>query len=438
MIALAGAWIVPVLGIGGYALDRALVNSVTRSFESQLDFALTAMISAGDIDETGEVRFLRPLGDQRYFEPYSGLYWQVSAAGHEPFRSRSLWDRVLGPPAFPDCREPCRYSSTRFAGEPLRIVGRNVRLPGSPAFFYFQVAQSTRDLDDQIAKLRSILFWSLGGLGVSLLALAALQSVVGLSPLGRVSRQIAAIRSGAARRVDTDVPREVAPLVGEINELLEHGESQAEAARRHAGNLAHALKTPMSVLIGEIEGRNDPLAQTVAAQVQMMRRHVDHHLARARAAGRRGAAAARAEVWPAVERIARTVARIHGDRGVTVDLAGVRDKCFRGEQQDLEEMVGNLVDNAALHGGGRVFVTIGGEPGIVEILVEDDGAGIAAEDRTRLFARGERLDTDKPGTGLGLAIVRDVAEIYGGRVTLAESEDLGGLLVRLTLPAADS
>jgi signal transduction histidine kinase len=288
-----------------------------------------------------------------------------------------------------------------------------------------------------VRQLRAILFWSLGVLGLGLLALAALQSTYGLSPLGRVSRAIATIRSGDAQRVGTDYPVEIAPLVGEINELLDHSERQADAARRHAGNLAHALKTPMSVLIGETEGRDDPLAQAVRREVGTMRRHVDHQLARARAIGRRGASTARTLVWPSMQAIARTVARIHTGRDVTIDLAGDQSRVFRGERQDLEEMVGNLVDNAVLHGGGRVFITIGGTAETVEILVEDDGPGIPAAARARLFARGERLDTDKPGTGLGLAIARDVAEIYGGIIALEESEDLGGLLVRLTLPAAE-
>lgn len=435
MIALAAVWIIPLLGIGGFALDRVLVGTITRNFDSQLEFTLTGMINAADIDETGAVRFMRPLGDQRFSEPYSGLYWQVSALDQPAFPSRSLWDRVLGPAPQNGCIDACRYSSPAFPGEPLRVVGRTLRLPGSPAKFYFQVAQSTRDLDVQTRQLRRILFWSLGALGVGLLALAALQSTYGLSPLGRVSRAIAAVRSGQAKRVPEDFPLEVAPLVSEINELLEYTEQQREAARRHAGNLAHALKTPMSVLIGETQGRDDPLAHVVASQVQMMRRHVDHQLARARAAGQRGTSSARTDAWPAVQAIVRTVGRIHAGRDVTIDLTGDKTRLFRGERQDLDEMVGNLVDNAAVHGGGRVFVTVGGGPGTLEIIVEDDGAGIPPEARLRLFARGERLDTDKPGTGLGLAIARDVAELYGGAIGLEGSEDLGGLLVRLTLPA---
>lgn len=434
MILIAAAWIIALLGLGGIALDRVLVGSLTNSFDEQLQTTLSSMVNAADLDDVGEVRFLRPLGDQRFSEPYSGLYWQVSATGQPSFPSRSLWDRLLDARPPRDCRKPCKFETTRFAGEPLRVVARQVRLPGIDTLFYFQVAQSTRDLDRQIAATRGILFWSLGVLGLGLIAMAGLQSTLGLSPLGRVSTAIAAIRSGSARRVEADVPLEVASLVSEINELLEHNESQAEAARRHAGNLAHALKTPMSVLIGETRGRTDPLARTVEAQVQVMRRHVDHQLARARAAGQRGASASRTPVWPALGAIIRTVERIHTEREITIDLAGDKDWQFRGERQDLDEMVGNLIDNAALHGGGRVFVTVGGASDRLEIMIEDDGAGIAPEDRARLFARGERLDTDKPGTGLGLAIVRDVAEIYGGHVELDESEDLGGLLVRLILP----
>ncbi len=436
MIALAALWIIPLLGVGGFALDRALVGNITRNFDAQLEFTLAGMVNGADLDEIGSVRFLRALGDQRFSEPYSGLYWQVSGDGQAPFPSRSLWDRVLGPAPGGICIKPCHYATAIFGGEPLRVVGRTVRLPGSPVQFYFQVAQSTRDLETQTRQLRTILFWSLGVLGLGLLALAALQSTYGLSPLGRVSRAIAAVRSGQASRVPEDFPVEIAPLVSEINELLDYTEQQREAARRHAGNLAHALKTPMSVLIGEAQDRRDPLAQVVTTQVQVMRRHVDHQLARARAAGQRGTSATRTEVWPAIAAIVRTVGLIHADNDVSIDMAGDRNRLFRGEREDLDEMVGNLVDNAANHGGGRVFVTVGGGPDTVEISVEDDGKGIPAAARERLFARGERLDTDKPGTGLGLAIALDVAELYGGTIELAESEDLGGLLVRLTLPAA--
>jgi signal transduction histidine kinase len=436
MVLIAAVWITMLLGVGGLALVQVLDDTLTASFDEQLANNLNAMINAAELDEVGDVRLLRPLGDQRFAEPYSGLYWQVSGGGHAPFPSRSLWDRQLAlPPGNQDCRTPCKFESTQFPSETLRVIARSVRLPGAAQPFLFQVAQSSRDLDRQKARTRTAVGWSLGVLGIGLIVMVGLQSIYGLAPLRRVSKAIAAIRSGEARRVEAQFPVEVEPLVAEINELLAHGEAQSEAARRHAGNLAHALKTPMSVLIGEARGRDDPLARTIEAQVQVMRRHVDHQLARARAAGRRAASTARTPVWPSLEAIARTVGRIHQGK-VLIDLAGDREASFRGEQQDLEEMLGNLIDNAALHGGGRVFITVEANADQVRVLVEDDGKGIAPDQRSRLFERGERLDTDKPGTGLGLAIVKDVAELYGGSVALDSSEDLGGLLVTLTLPLA--
>jgi signal transduction histidine kinase len=436
MVLIAAVWITMLLGVGALALVQVLDDTLTASFDEQLANNLNAMINAAELDEVGDVRLLRPLGDQRFAEPYSGLYWQVSGGGHAPFPSRSLWDRQLAlPPGNQDCRTPCKFESTQFPSETLRVIARSVRLPGAAQPFLFQVAQSSRDLDRQKARTRTVVGWSLGVLGIGLIVMVGLQSIYGLAPLRRVSKAIAVIRSGEARRVEAQFPVEVEPLVAEINELLAHGEAQSEAARRHAGNLAHALKTPMSVLIGEARGRDDPLARTIEAQVQVMRRHVDHQLARARAAGRRAASTARTPVWPSLEAIARTVGRIHQGK-VLIDLAGDREASFRGEQQDLEEMLGNLIDNAALHGGGRVFITVEADADQVRVLVEDDGKGIAPDQRSRLFERGERLDTDKPGTGLGLAIVKDVAELYGGSVALDSSEDLGGLLVTLTLPLA--
>jgi signal transduction histidine kinase len=436
MILIATVWITALLALGGYALDRVLDETLTTSFDEQLANNLNAMINSAELDDAGEVVLRRPLGDQRFSEPYSGLYWQVLGKGQPPFPSRSLWDRQLKPPADgARCVQPCRYESDEFPGERLRVIARSVRLPGGAEPVIFQVAQSSRDLDRQRARTRSILFWSLSVLGLGLIAMAALQSTYGLAPLRRVSDAIAAIRSGRAKRVEAQFPQEIEPLVAEINQLLAESEAQSEAARRHAGNLAHALKTPMSVLVGEARGREDVLARTIEAQVQVMRRHVDHQLARARAAGRRSASTARTPVLAVVQAIARTVSRIHQGR-VVIDIDGRDDLAFRGERQDLEEMIGNLVDNAAVHGGGRVFITVRSAGAFVEALVEDDGPGIPEAKRSKLFARGERLDTDKPGTGLGLAIVKDVAELYGGSVTLDASEDLGGLMVTLSLPAA--
>jgi signal transduction histidine kinase len=288
-------------------------------------------------------------------------------------------------------------------------------------------------IDAQIRQLRSTLFWSFLALGIGLLILAALQTLYGLWPLRRVRQDVAAIRSGAKTRITEDFPNEVRPLTDEINQLLAHSEEQAEEARRHAGNLAHALKTPLTVITNAATADSEDLADTVCREATAMRRQVDHHLARARAIGRRASAHARASVWESAEAVQRAVDRLYED--VTVDIAGDKKAEVRVERQDLDEMIGNLIENAAKYGGGRVFVTVERNDRLIDILVEDDGPGIPEQQREAIFQRGARLDTDKPGTGLGLSIVRDVAEIYGGRITLEESEDLGGLLARLSLPA---
>ena len=242
------------------------------------------------------------------------------------------------------------------------------------------------------------------------------------------------MRAGKARAVEGAMPIEVAPMVEELNGLIAHNERQAEEARRHAGNLAHALKTPLTVIMNAATAEADDLSETVVREARTMRRQVDHHLARARAVGRRGSAHSRAEVWPSVESVERAVQRLYPH--VRIDMDGPKGLVAHIERQDLDEIMGNLVENAAKYGGGSVFVTVGAQAGFVEIQVEDDGAGIPEDERARIFDRGARLDTGKPGTGLGLAIVRDVAEIYDGGVSLNESEDLGGLAATLRLPAA--
>ncbi len=440
MIGISALWIVVLLGGGGVALDRVLTSAVTSNFDAQLDYVLTALIASAEPGPDGEVLLNRPPADQHFLEPNSGLYFQISTAkpaapeeGNDlDLTSRSLWDRRLAVNSSHSDFSMHTYDSNQFPDEPLRVVERDVRLPGSPVRWRFQVAQSREGLDEQIAVLRRTMIRSFGILGLGLIVLAALQAFYGLWPLRRVRQAIAAIRSGESSRIDQRFPREIEPLTEELNALLAHNEAQAEEARRHAGNLAHALKTPLTVITNAATARSPDLADTVCREATTMRRQVDHHLARARAIGRRSSAQARAEVWPSLEAVERAVSRLY--ENVTVDLAGDRKSAVRVERQDLDEMLGNLIENAAKYGGGRVFVTARTTPDCVEIEVEDDGKGIPAEERAGIFDRGARLDLEKPGTGLGLAIVRDVAEIYGGSIHLEESEDLGGLLARLKLP----
>jgi len=433
MIGISAVWIVLLLGFGGFALDRVLSSAIISNFDAQLDYVQTAMIASSEIGPEGEVLFSRAPADQRFIEPYSGLYYQITGGASDPFQSRSLWDRRLRVEPHVD-GDAHYYDSDEFATEKLRIIERDVRLPGSPVRWRFQLAQSRDVIDDQIGVIRRTMVRSFGVLGLGLILLAAIQAVYGLWPLRRVRRAIAAIRSGQKSRIEERLPREIEPLTEELNALLAHNETQAEEARRHAGNLAHALKTPLTVITNAATARSPDLADTVCREATTMRRQVDHHLARARAIGRRSSAHARSPVWGSLEAVERAVSRLYPN--VTVDLAGDRKTAVRVERQDLDEMLGNLIENAAKYGGGRVFVTVCTTPDCVEIEVEDDGPGIPEAERHSIFDRGARLDSSMPGTGLGLAIVRDVAQIYSGSIHLEESEDLGGLLARLKLPKA--
>ncbi|MBD3775321.1 MAG: sensor histidine kinase N-terminal domain-containing protein, partial [Rhodobacteraceae bacterium] len=435
MMLIAAGWIAVLLLGGGFALDRTLTRLVEKNFDDQLQYMLTAMIASAEVSPDGEVFFYRPLGDQRFLEPNSGLYWQISGKGHEDFPSRSLWDRSLDVKGDHLDNDTHIYNSNQFAGEPLRVAERSLTLPGSDTHWWFTVAQSRSELDAQIRRIRSILVWSFAVLGAGLLAMAMLQTWYGLRPLRRVRLAIQRIRASGSNRVTDPLPLEVRPLVEEINMLLAHSEKQAEEARTHAGNLAHALKTPLTVINNAATAKAPDLADTVIREASTMRRHVDHHLARARAVGRRAVGHARTQVWESACAVRRAVERLYPD--VRFDVDGSKEAMVAIERQDLDEILGNLIENAAKYGGGSVFVTVDAEPdagNLCTIWVEDDGMGIPEAERTRIFDRGARLDTGKPGTGLGLAIVRDVAEIYGGGVELGESEDLGGLLVKLRLP----
>jgi len=435
-MAIAAGGVLVLLLAGGFALDRTLTNLVEKNFDDQLDYMLTAMIASAEIGPDGEVYFNRPLGDQRFLEPNSGLYWQISGKGHDHFPSRSLWDRSLKVRGVHTDDRIHLYDSAQFPRESLRMAERAVILPGSETQWWFVVAASRQELDFQIARIRSILVWSFAVLGLGLFAMAMLQSWIGLGPLRRVRAAIQNLRATGASRIDEPLPLEVQPLVEEVNALLAHTEQQAEEARTHAGNLAHALKTPLTVVNNAATAHAPDLAETVIREARTMRRHVDHHLARARAVGRRAVGRARTPVCESAEAVRRAVERLYPD--VRFDIAGSRTATVAIERQDLDEILGNLIENAAKYGGGSVFVTVDAEPDapMCAIWVEDDGTGIPEDKRIEIFDRGARLDTGKPGTGLGLAIVRDVAAIYGGQVELGESEDLGGLLVVLSLPRA--
>lgn len=260
----------------------------------------------------------------------------------------------------------------------------------------------------------------------------------GVSGVQRVRGAITSLRKGESRRLEGAYPSEVQPLVDDLNALLEHREQAVERALGRAGDLAHGLKTPLALLAREAErakaAGQDDLAATLSAEVERMRRQVEYHLARARAAASGAAPGAHCLVAEAAEALRRTLDRLHADRALTIDITAPPDLGFRGQREDLEEILGNVLDNACQWASTRVVLTATAEPPLLRITVDDDGSGLDPAMREPVLKRGVRADEASPGTGLGLAIVRDLVELYGGSVSLDRSP-LGGLRVELTLPA---
>ena len=431
--------------IGGLLLSGVFRTSVQSDFDARLQFDLQGMIAAAEPGPAGQVSLQGRFTDPRFERVYSGWYWQITPARSGPQSdaqiSRSLWDHTI------KFAEPASPTALRWGhtvgpeGQPLRYVAQHVEFPiadtpqtNDSRGYTFMVAGDATQMENEIARFNGTLLWSFAILGLGLLAGIFLQVRVGLIPLRRVSEALARIRNGEARRLDGNFPAEIAPLAAELNSLIEHDAEVVARARTHVSNLAHFLKTPLSVIASETSAQPGPLADAVSRQVTAMRRQIDHYLARARAAGAVNAIGSRTVIASVLSDLARVLKRIHAERPIEIDVDCPADIAFRGEKQDLEEMSGNLIDNAFKWAASRVSVTVrAGAGATVEIRVGDDGPGLNAEERAHVGERGERLDESVPGSGLGLAIVRDVARLYGGAMSLGESP-LGGLEVLLILP----
>jgi len=443
LIAAAAVWTLFALVAGGLILSNAFRSSAEGDFDSELRTDLDALVAAAGHDRSGEIQLEPRYLSSKFQRAYSGDYWQIVPVGKgETLISHSLLDRTI---AFEGLTAAKESVIAGYGDGPdnqrLRILARRIEFPidvtakpdDSRAYMFF-VAADTSQLVQRIAEFNGTLVWSFVILGLGLVAAVFLQVRIGLQPLRKVTLSLHRIRDGSARRLEGRLPLEIEPLASELNSLIEHSAEVVGRARSYVSNLAHFLKTPLSVLASEAAAQPGPLADAVSRQVGVMRRQVDHYLARARAAGALDVLGNRTPVAGVIEDLARTLKRIHRDRALEIEVACPPALAFRGERQDLEEMAGNLIDNACKWAQGRVRVTATGTGASFALAVEDDGPGLTPQERQQVGERGERLDESVPGTGLGLAIVRDVAKLYGGSLELGGSA-LGGLCARLTLPA---
>ncbi|HLT02911.1 MAG TPA: sensor histidine kinase, partial [Geminicoccaceae bacterium] len=411
LVASAAVWCALWLSAGGYALSALFGTTVERSFDARLGVLLEGLVAGSELDAEGRLELRLQLGEPRFEQPLSGWYWQIEEGGRVLRRSPSLWDAVL-PVALPPGQRLAAHDVAGPEGQPLRLLVRAITLPGGDAPLLYAVAGDRREIQADRQSFNRLLSIALAVLFVGVIGAVLVQVRFGLEPLRRIGRALGAIRAGASTRLEGDFPAEIEPLARELNALLDHNEALVERARTHVGNLAHGLKTPLSVLTNEARRSQGPLAELVGRQVALMRRQVDHHLARARAIATGSILGARTDVLPVLRDLQRTLERIYADQAVLIDVACPPDLAFRGARQDLEEMLGNLLDNACKWAAGKVTVRAEGAPGQeLRIAIEDDGPGLPAARRAEVLARGRRLDEQVPGTGLGLAIVADLAQL---------------------------
>src|SRR5947209_7265172 len=415
----ATAWVVVILVITGFVLSSVYKNATERAFDRRLNLYLRTLVAEVATPDEPPDRQFQSLGEPLFELPLSGWYWQISRTDSEKpdtRASRSLWDKKL--PKLEDHAVDLSAAGVRMGyvegpeGQSLRMVERPVDL-GADGKFVVSVAGDAGEIFDETRSFDYYLGGTFLALGIVLVLTTIFQVRFGLAPLKRISESIADIRSGRAERLEGEFPVEIAPLARETNALIEANREIVERARTHVGNLAHAIKTPLSVIVNEASahlktgGGADPFAAKVLEQADVMRDQVAHHLERARIAARLTIIGTVTEVAPVIEALRRTMEKIHRDRGVAIDIEADASAKFRGERQDLEEMVGNLVDNACKWAESRVFIEAlveragaaarGVEGGsTLRIIVDDDGRGLSPDERKTVSRRGARLDESKP------------------------------------------
>ncbi|WP_254063046.1 sensor histidine kinase [Caulobacter sp. S45] len=450
LIALASIWSLLLLAAIGIALTAFFHHAATSRFNYDLTVLANDLYAGAGVDAGGQITAPSLGGDFR--RAYSGAYWQIAdlPKGGRPIaiaRSRSLWDQVLNvaPPTLAMLQaKPGQlfYYDTlgpaQDGREPLRASALLAFLPGHAAPVLFVAAQNRAALDRDVRRFGWATAAAMAILGVGLVGVVFIQVRVGLNPLFAMGREIAEVRKGRAQRLTRPYPSELAPLANELNALLDHNQEVVERQRTHVGNLAHALKTPISVLLTEAVRTPGPLSEMVTRQAETMRHQVEHHLRRARAAARSQGSGERTPVAEVLDEIVRTLERIFRAREVMIDWEAGEDLLFLGERQDLQELAGNVLENACKFCRSRVRAEA--EPLSAtrwRLTVEDDGPGLPPDQRLAMLKRGERLDENAPGSGLGLSIVDELARAYGGSLTLSESR-FGGLRVDLELPRAET
>ena len=451
LIWLASGWIVLALVLTGWALTSQYQESALRRLGNVLADTIDEVVIATNAGPGGVV--VSEIRDAQTDRALSGKYWAVaeldgaggvrfidgspSLAGEQLATPRDLPNRLrtaggatitFNDPGF--LRPPLK--------QPLRVAASLKSLPGRSEPLVFMAAIDRTSIDADTRQFATFTWTALLILGIGLVIAVFLQVQIGLRPLFSLRNEIAEVRKGKAARIVRSYPVEIQPLADQVNRLLDHSQETVERQRTHVGNLAHALKTPLSVMLAEAGSQKGLLPDMVRKQTEVMKAQVDHHLRRARAAARAQLLGELTPIAEVLDEMAVMLERVFDEKAVEIDWRAPDELSFRGERQDLQEILGNLMENACKWAKRRVRISAGATHlGQMVVVVEDDGPGLPADQREAALERGSRLDETTPGSGLGLSIVVELTRAYGGKITLADS-DLGGLKVLLELPAAEA
>ncbi len=443
VIVLSSLWAVAALFVVGGLISTLYGRTATKGFQDLLDAQLFNLVASVAADEDGSLKGSPNLGDLRYSRPQSGWYWEAVPASDNTtgrLRSISLGNGVVEPASTAEVPFSLQYRRSYDAeglkGEELRVAETEVVLDSQNHTARFRVMGNQSAIQADIDAFNRQLAFYLGLVGLGSVLINAGAILVGLRPLRRVRQALGDVRAGRAQRLTGRFPAEIEPLAREVNLLIDSNRRIVERSRKEVGNLAHSLRTPIAVLMNEATTIGGTEGRLVAEQSERMRMQVQHYLDRARLAAQTETSVFRTPMEPTLERVARVIAKLNPQLDVRFRREAKDPTVFLGEAQDLEEVVGNLMENAAKFARKEIRLTLAPDgPDRVIVSVEDDGPGLTAEEMVRAVKRGQRLDERVPGSGLGLSIVADTVEEYRGTLELARS-DLGGLKAEVRLPRA--
>ncbi|QRM54766.1 HAMP domain-containing sensor histidine kinase [Sinorhizobium sp. BG8] len=451
VLLIATLWAVVALVVIAIVISTLYRQSVEESFQNLLRAQLYNVINSISADEEATLSGSPQLGDLRFSQPRTGWYWIVEPIG-DNFKSPSLSSTSLGNGSIPipdtdkipfNTRYERYYTTRDSFNNDVEVAETEVVLDAEGRTARFRVVGARNVLEDDINDFSRSLFIALMGFGIGNIILNGVAILIGLKPLDHARKALEKIRAGESERLAGDFPREIQPLAVEVNALIDSNRRIIERARMQVGNLAHSLKTPIAVLLNEARVLEPQHGELVRSQAEAMQGQVQSYLNRARIAAQRESLLARTEVFPALERLARVMRRLNPDRNfpLSVDPPNLT---LAMEQQDLEETVGNLLENAARYAHNSIAIRARLAPpetgddsasrltwAIIE--VEDDGPGLEPEEIREAMKRGKRLDESRPGTGLGLSIVSEITSEYQGKFNLSRGQS-GGLLAKLVLP----